>query len=330
MNAPGLEGNRCDCPDALNGEDNQANGWRKPLVTALPLTVRVCIPHYYRPSDQATGLASTRSSTTAMTRSLAVGRCIASLLSQRRQPRDLMLNIHQRCIEALPGRTHARALELELVVCTDGCHALHEVLQCFAGAIRVQSFALDDPRQLPLAARDHLIHHPQPVDLSVYLEDDLVLLDLQTFDKLDWFLQQTKGEAVLMPHRIEPVQRRSLGQLLPDGPLRPGLVQPAFEPANDVLQLQTAAGQSLSFDRPSNPHAGMFAVSRDQVKHLREQELPREGFVSPLETAATLTVAAFYPVLKPALRQRSFLQVEHGQPSYLYTLGQLPHRHSAG
>ena len=263
-----------------------------------------------------------------MTRSLAVGRCIASLLSQRRQPRDLLLNIEQRRIEHLPGRTHARALELEVIVCTDGCHALDELLACFGEQISVRSFALEDPRQLPLAARDHLIHHPDPVDLSVYLEDDLVLLDLQTFDKLDWFLQKTRSEMVLMPHRTESIQRRSLGQLLPDGPIRSGAVQPPFTPARDVLTLTHAAGRELSFDRPSNPHAGMFAVSRPQVEHLQQQQLPREGFISPLETAATLTVAAFYPVLKPSLQCRSFLQVEHGQPSYLYTLNRFPHQQS--
>ena len=291
-----------------------------------PLTVRACIPHYYRPSDNDTGVASTRSSTSRMTRSLAVGRSIASLLSQRRQPRDVLLNIEQRRIDHLPGRTHARALELELIVCTDGRHALDEVLACFSSQISVHSFELDDPRQLPLAARDYLIHHSAPVDLSVYLEDDLVLLDLLSFDKFDWFLQQTRSEMVLMPHRTEAIQRRSLGQLLPDGPIRTGAVQPEFTPGRDVLRLEQKSGQELRFDRPSNPHSGMFAVSRMQVDYLKQQKLPREGFISPLETAATLTVAAFYPVLKPALVCRSFLQVEHGQPSYLYTLDRFPHQ----
>jgi hypothetical protein len=49
---------------------------------------------------------------------------------------------------------------------------------------------------------------------------------------------------------------------------------------------------------------------------LRKHNLPTEGFIGPLETAATLTVLQHFPVLKPTIRQRNFLWVEHGHPSY--------------
>ena len=37
------------------------------------------------------------------------------------------------------------------------------------------------------------------------------------------------------------------------------------------------------------------------TEELSQQPLPREGFVGPLETAATLTVLHRYPVMKPSL-----------------------------
>ena len=50
---------------------------------------------------------------------------------------------------------------------------------------------------------------------------------------------------------------------------------------------------------------------------LRERELPCDGCVGPLETAATYTVGCAFLLLKPALANRSFLMIEHGHPSYL-------------
>jgi hypothetical protein len=54
------------------------------------------------------------------------------------------------------------------------------------------------------------------------------------------------------------------------------------------------------------------------------------GFVGPIETASTLTVLQFFPVLKPSLRHRSFLSIEHAHPSFLPYLSQFPHRAAGG
>ena len=56
-----------------------------------------------------------------------------------------------------------------------------------------------------------------------------------------------------------------------------------------------------------------------------QQPLPNDGFVSPLETAATLTVLQHFPVLKPAAPHQGFLAVEHGHPSFLSYLQTFPH-----
>ena len=64
----------------------------------------------------------------------------------------------------------------------------------------------------------------------------------------------------------------------------------------------------MSFDLASNPHSGCFVVSATQADELSQQPLPREGFVGPLETAATLTVLHRYPVMKPSLEHWRFLQ----------------------
>ncbi len=52
--------------------------------------------------------------------------------------------------------------------------------------------------------------------------------------------------------------------------------------------------------------------------------LPQLGFVSPLETAAKLMVLQNFPVMKPNLKNWTFLLIEHGHPSFLHYLNKLP------
>jgi hypothetical protein len=82
----------------------------------------------------------------------------------------------------------------------------------------------------------------------------------------------------------------------------------------------------IQFDLASNPHSGCFMVSEPQRVHLSQLKLPSDGFVSPLETAATLTVLAHFLVFKPSAGQQRFLQIEHGHPSFLGYLNTLPRR----
>jgi len=90
--------------------------------------------------------------------------------------------------------------------------------------------------------------------------------------------------------------------------------------------VSSAGLRHVSFDVASNPHSGTFCVSREQAQQLQTAALPREGFVGPLETAATLTVLHRFPVMKPSLESWSFLRVEHGHPSFLHYINKLPHQ----
>jgi hypothetical protein len=298
-----------------------------PESTTPGLRVRVGIPHFFREAAGASGYGSSRPKA-RLPRSIALARCLQALLAQGRAHHDQLLHIGGRCLQATPslqrGEQLLPALCLEIEVFTDGHHRLDEVLELFAGQIRVHSLELDDPRQLPLACRDSLVAAEPVADLTLYLEDDLVISDPLFFDKQRWFLARSDGRAVLMPHRYEMVPGGGGQRLLVDGPLRPEFIQRFCQPQEAAASGRFADGQSVSFDRTANPHAGLFCVNSDQIRQLRRHELPRQGFVTPLETAATLTVLQHFAVLKPSLAQRAFLWVEHGHPSFLGLLKQMP------
>ena len=54
---------------------------------------------------------------------------------------------------------------------------------------------------------------------------------------------------------------------------------------------------------------------------LVERQAQPTEFIGPLETAATGTVLNHFPVMKLVWRERDFLCLEHGHPSFLSCLG---------
>lgn len=298
-------------------------------MNTTPLRVRAAIPHFFRETEGGSGYGSGRSGQ-RLARCLALARCLNSLLAQRRSPTDAVLHIGDRCIETWPADAdplqRASALELELHVFSDGEHWLEDALDLFAGRIQVHTVQLDNPRLLPIHCRNWLLQQPG-ADLNLYLEDDLVISDPLFFDKQLWFLERTQHNAVLMPHRVEPAAGGPEAQLLVDGPLAMNFIQRYCTPAANAAEGRfDPEGPVIRFDRASNPHSGCFVVSAPQQERLSQLDHPSDGFVSPLETAATLTVLAHFPVFKPAAGHQRFLQIEHGHPSFLGYLNTLPRR----
>ncbi|MEB3169904.1 MAG: hypothetical protein VKK43_00875 [Synechococcaceae cyanobacterium] len=293
-----------------------------------PLRVRVGIPHFFQEQPGEGPYGSSRHGARGA-RALALGRCLSALLDLQRGSRDLRLHISGRRIEHLPAQRPAgavleRPLTVEIQVCTDGEHQLDEVLEAFAGRITVHHLAVDDPRALALRTRDRLIQEGEIADLTLYLEDDLVIADPLFLDKQAWFLAQTGGRMVLMPHRYERVDRGGAGVMLIDGPLREDVIARFCTPTADRVIGSFGSGPAIHFEVPANPHAGCFCLSRPQVERLRGLPLAQEGFVGPLETAATLTVLQHLEVLKPSLPHWRFLSVEHAHAAFLGYIDRFP------
>ena len=291
------------------------------------MRVQVCIPHYFRehadPGDNPNGYGSLRSGA-RLQRSIALSRCITGLLNLQRATETCQLNISCKSIDHLANS--AEPLEIKISICTDGENRLADVLDLYRNRIDVVTLALDNPRELPLACRDHLIQNHGDADLLSYMEDDVVIHDPLFFDKLAWFHEKTNHQFSLMPHRYERIDAGSMETLMVDGPLSPDFIKQFSQPQANVANGQFRGVETVSFDIADNPHSGTFCLSQTQAALLRGSELPREGFVGPLETAATLTVLHRFPVMKPSRECWRFLRVEHGHPSFLHYINKLPHQ----
>jgi hypothetical protein len=229
--------------------------------------------------------------------------------------------------EATYPAQRLNAIVIDLHVFVTGEHYLAETLLELAQQWPIQMHALDlkDPTELALAARDFLIEAAPPANLSLYLEDDLVIHDPLYCDKQIWFLTTTNHQAVWMPHRYELTGRAEPSRLFVDGPLRRETIQCLDGPQAEAFQARTWDGNDLRFEPAANPHSGTFAISGVQQQCLRSKPLPRDGFIGPLETAATYTVLQHFPVFKTTWEQRDALCIEHGHPVFRYLLEQLPH-----
>ena len=304
-------------------------GLRPLMPMSEPLRLRVAIPHFFREStsDASGGYGSSRRGN-RLARSLALARCLGSVLGLNRAEKDWIFNIGQLQLELTPAPSlmglPALQVELHLFVC--GEHWLHEEVALFAPRLQLHQLELEDPRKLPLAAVRQLLDIKPAADLSLYLEDDLVIQDPRYAEKLVWFTQRTEHRFVLMPHRYEQAVANAPQRLFVDGPIKAEGVSEPFWASDEVVMAsgRFLGGQELSFVRASNPHSGSFCLSWPQLEQLRCASWPPTSFIGPLETAATGTVLGHFPVLKPSYDCRDFLTLEHGNPSFLKFLGELP------
>ncbi len=305
------------------------------LIAAMsPVTrLRVAIPHFFceGASDRSGGYGSGRKGN-RLPRSLALARCLGSVLSLSRASTDWILNIAEHQLEPTPpsclGELSAVHVDLHLFVC--GEHWLQEVVELYRSRIHLHQVDLADPRHLPLEAVRQLMDLEDPADLSLYLEDDLVIQDHLYVDKMEWFHQRTQHRFVLMPHRREPTVANAPKHLYVDGPIKSADQAEAVW-ASDEAVVATGrfrSGPEIGFVKASNPHSGSFCVSAPQLAQLRQASWPPPTFVGPLETAATGAVLEHFPILKPSWSCRSFLALEHANPSFLRFLGEWPVRQS--
>ena len=129
--------------------------------------------------------------------------------------------------------------------------------------------------------RDWLIQHPDPADLNLYLEDDLVINDPLLPEKILWMAAESNDKCVLLPHRYELTRRPgSEPRLYIDGPIDvhnfTDWHQPFVSFANGNFQGQ----QRIYFDVPINPHAGFWDKPFSGFV-LKRKNLPTQGFVGP-------------------------------------------------
>ncbi|MBR7621258.1 hypothetical protein JKL49_17825 [Phenylobacterium sp. 20VBR1] len=186
---------------------------------------------------------------------------------------------------------------------------------CRQYGVKVAKLELENPRMLGFSAQQIIAERANRYDLFVFSEDDLRINDPSFFSKLFWFNQTYGQKRVLFPNRIEWNRRAPTLKTYIDGDLNAKIADNmnAFVSDDDTLY-GAPLGRQTVFRRARNPHSGYFALTRDQLNYWMRQPhwMDRDvGFISPLESSATLGVAKTFSIYKAYGRSSSFLEIEH-------------------
>jgi len=218
-------------------------------------------------------------------------------------------------------------LRNEITICliTDGDHHVVDHLsKHFDGSFKFIAAQPSTPRHLGFEAQRFLEQCLDgEYDLYGYMEDDLVIHDPLFFPKIFSFQYEFGMDKLLLPHRIEfEVTPNIVDRFYIDGPIHSTELAKVIPSSLPALRFR-CLGHDLNFVSPSNPHAGCFFLTHDQLQHWVEHETWQDvddSWVSPLESAATLGISKVFKIYKPSFECASWLELQHWGQSFLCKL----------
>jgi hypothetical protein len=265
------------------------------------------LPHYFQAEERAEYGSTSASQRTAkrdgLERTLLAWR---ALFGPSRE-----IDIGRRDIITAAGQ-----VDIDIVILvTESRHLLDDALLSRYGARR-HNITTENPRYLPFGAHVLIKRHVGDYDWFVYSEDDLLPHDPDLFRKQTLFQQRFGVQRLLQPNRYEINADNRAVKTYVDGPLRAGLVESLWSHVAEdhpSLVLQTDLGE-VTFERARNPHAGFFMLSQAQARtwvaqpHFMDLDC---SFVSPLESAGSLSLLKTFSLYKAEWPNKSFFEIEH-------------------
>jgi hypothetical protein len=217
---------------------------------------------------------------------------------------------------------------IEVVVCTAGdAHLLGEIDPYVRCSFRHHAADVE-PLMLGFECHRLLADARGRYDYHCYVEDDIIITDALFFRKLRLFNDAFGDEALLQPNRYEVKPEGPVRKLYVDYDLAPRLTS-AYQDVTCQPRLQMPfLGETVAFERTCYPSAGCFFLSAEQLGRWAGSPAfcDRDiSYLSPLDSAATLSIMKTFRVYKAALAQAAFLEVQHASPRWIAGATQLAH-----
>lgn len=269
-------------------------GWKGILFMEPRIIKRiaVAIPHYYK-YNAASKYQSGRA--TAQERAEALKRCIQGIhtsLDSSTYATDqvgIFSEIHKK-----------EKYEIDITVCVNENNHVLELLGLPEEAYHIKNIQGINPLYLGYECHDVLQNkYQEGYDYLIFIEDDVVLDDEQAIQKIDCFCKEFGPSYLLQPNRYEYAD---------------GLRTKYFIEWSKKVFKRITNREGLSFVQIDNPHAGCFFMNRSQMERMINGGLLGKrcaDFVSPLDSAATYAIMNTFSVMKPALENAFYFQLEH-------------------
>jgi hypothetical protein len=221
--------------------------------------------------------------------------------------------------------TQAAPHALDIVLVTTGqSHLAGEIapLQSLFRHIATNA----DPLRLGFECHKLLRDAVGRYDYYGYVEDDIVITDPLFLRKRRLFDRTFGPQALLQPNRYEASPSGPVHKLYVDYRLNPR-VTARYQNVADAPQLAMPfLDETITFERTTYPSAGCFFLNDAQLALLIGSPHFLDGdvsYLSPLDSAVTLSVMKVFRVYKPALNQAWFLEVLHASPRWIGSVAQI-------
>ena len=280
--------------------------------------ILLTIPHYYDPKKKGNhGSLFAKPET----RAGALAQCINNLHSHF-GPKQIMLSHKDRFgYKASVSNEY----EITVVICTvEGKNLLGQipVLKKNHSALIIRE--MKNPRNLGFVCQDVMKERLGQYDFYCFMEDDIIINDSMFFSKLEWFNKKFGPNRLLHANRYELCKAGPAHKVFVDGALAKRATAHIQQPEDDDVITAEYGGQEFSFERPSNPHSGVFFLNKEQMEIWASKDYFAErdhSFISPLESSASLGIMKTFSLYKPSAQNAHFFEVQHHGAGYARKIG---------
>ncbi|MFM9267472.1 hypothetical protein [Tychonema sp. BBK16] len=174
--------------------------------------------------------------------------------------------------------------------------------------IQVQEGPECDPMFVEFRLQEEFVNKVDEFEWFLFIEDDIILYDAFTIEKLEKFNQQSGFEnAILYPNRYE----------MYEGTKR--YIDLTVEKDFVWNKLSSIEIEEVKFAEFSNPHAAFYCLSRKQMKQWIKSGRTWKNQVinvGPLESAATFCLLECFSIYKPHPSNLNYFEVRHYDSKY--------------
>lgn len=215
--------------------------------------------------------------------------------------------------------------ELDIVLCTTGANHLVEDLAAFQHLFYHHKTEAE-PLLLGFECHKLLRDSRGRYDYYCYVEDDIVFTDPLFFRKRQLFDLRFGPQSLLQPNRYELTPTGPVLKLYVDYRLN-RRVTAAYQNIDEEPSLEMPfLDETVHFERTTYPSAGCFFVNTEQLDFWVKSPNFLDGdvsYMSPLDSAVTLSIMKTFSVYKPVLEQAWFLEVLHASPRWIGSVTQI-------
>jgi hypothetical protein len=283
--------------------------------------ILIVMPHYYFNGETATAVNRSTQAAAREERLRALVAAVSSLHQALGGGTYGLDHGERKAWPMVQREPHA----LDLVIVTTGDAHLIGELAPLQNLFRHHATTAE-PEMLGFECHKLLRDARGRYDYYGYVEDDIVLVDPLFLRKRRLFDQKFGPQALLQANRYEASPLAPVHKLYVDYRLNPR-VTARYQNLADMPRLELPfLDDIIAFERTPYPSAGCFFLNDEQLAIFAGSPHFLDGdvsYLSPLDSAVTLSVMKTFRVYKPVLDQAWFLEVLHASPRWIGSVTQI-------